>query len=123
MSKLADILNKSNAKVISAVSKVAGQSVRDVLGIKRMGANSLYGVFEISVLEKLLQSKYILKANLGCITVSAVKYTDEEPDEATITLDKNWNVTKTSTEGKAGSLVKEYTMKVVKKFEGYKVEK
>lgn len=125
MSKLADILNKSNAKVISAVSKVAGQSIRETLGIKRMGANSLYGVFEISVLEKLLQSKSVLKANLGCITVSAIKYTDGETDEATITLDKEWNVTKTNTDtdAKAGSTVKEYTMKIVKKFEGFKIEK
>lgn len=122
ISKLAEILNKSNAKVIAGVSKVAGQSVREVLGIKRMGATSLYGVFETTVLEKLIGAKATLKNDLGKITVSAVKYTDGETDEATVTLDKNWDLKKKDTDNsKAASRVKEYTMKVVKTFEGNKI--
>lgn len=89
MSKINDILSKSNAKIISTVAKVAGHEVRESLGIKRVGANSLYGVFEISILEKLVSSKAKVASNMGAILVSAVKYdSNKEATEATVKLSK-----------------------------------
>ena len=123
MSKLADVLNKSNAKVISDVAKVAGQSVRDSLAITRMGTNSLYGVFEKTVLDKLI-TRAALNNKLGKITVSAIKYTDGDADEATVTLDTNWKMVGSKYEGsRAEQTVKEYTKKIVNDYSKVKVNK
>lgn len=122
MSKLTDILNKSNAKVINDIVKVAGQSVRESLNITRMGANSLYGVFEKSVLDKLI-TKSKVKNKLGAITVSAIKYTDGEADEATVKLDSKWKVTSSDTAGsKAETAAKNFTKKIVTEFSGVTIE-
>ena len=117
MSKLVDILSKSNAKVVGTIAKVAGQSVRESLAIKRMGANSLYGVFETSVLEKLIKANAVLKNNIGAITVSAVKYSGGDTDEATIKLSKDWKIVNTDIEGSdAADKVKAYTKKIMTAF-------
>ena len=102
MSKLNDVLSKSSARVISTVAKVAGQEVRDSLGIKRVGANSLYGVFEISVLEKLVHNKSAVKSDMGAILVSAVKYTGDKENtaiEATVKLNKEFKPIKVDQSG------------------------
>ena len=123
MSKLTDVLSKSNAKVVSDVVKVAGQSVREPLAIKRMGANSLYGVFDISVLDKLVKSNAKVTNKLGTIAVSAIKYNNGEADEATVKLDHSWKVTSTSAAGsEATSAIKSYTKKIVTKFSEVKIQ-
>lgn len=123
MSKLTDAISKSNAKVISEVVKVAGQSVRDSLAIQRMGANSIYGVFETSVFEKLVQHKAKISNNIGGITVSAIKYTDGEPDEATVKLDHSWKaVGGALNESEAAEAAKSYAKKIVTKFSSIKIQ-
>ena len=124
MSKITDVLSKSNAKVVAEVVKVAGQSVRESLGIKRMGANSLYGVFEVAALEKLISGKTKVHNRLGTITVSAIKYTNGEADEATVKLDNSWKIVDTNMESsEASKKVKEYTKKVVTTFEKVEITK
>lgn len=117
------MLSTSNASVINEVSKVAGQSVRESLAIKRMGANSLYGVFSIASLKKLLKANSKLRNQLGSITVSAIKYTDGEADEATVKLDSKWKVTGNDAAGsEATTAVKNYTKKIVTEFSGITIE-
>lgn len=114
MSKLTGILDVSNAKIISTVVKEGGQSVRESLAIKRMGANSIYGVFETSILEKLIKNGAKLHNRLGAITVSAIKYTNKVADEATVKLNKDWKLVSNGTDGSAASdKAKEYTKKIV----------
>lgn len=123
MSQIIYMLSTSNASVINEVSKVAGQSVRESLAIKRMGANSLYGVFSIASLKKLLKANSKLRNQLGSITVSAIKYTDGEADEATVKLDSKWKVTGNDAAGsEATTAVKNYTKKIVTEFSGVTIE-
>lgn len=123
MSQIIHMLSTSNASVINEVSKVAGQSVRESLAIKRMGANSLYGVFSIASLKKLLKANSKLHNQLGSITVSAIKYTDGEADEATVKLDSKWKVTGNDAAGsEATAAVKNYTKKIVTEFSGITIE-
>lgn len=123
MSQIIHMLSTSNASVINDVSKVAGQSVRESLAIKRMGANSLYGVFSIASLKKLLKANSKLRNQLGSITVSAIKYTDGEADEATVKLDSKWKVTGNDAAGsEATAAVKNYTKKIVTEFSGITIE-
>lgn len=123
MSQIIHMLSTSNASVINEVSKVAGQSVRESLAIKRMGANSLYGVFSIASLKKLLKANSKLRNQLGSITVSAIKYTDGEADEATVKLDSKWKVTGNDAAGsEATAAVKNYTKKIVTEFSGITIE-
>ena len=124
MSKLNDILSKSNAKVVSTVAKVAGQSVRESLAIQRMGANSLYGVFETAILDKLVKSNAKLRNNLGSITVSAIKYTNGDADEATIKLSHDWKIVGNDISGSdAAEKVKEYTKKIITAFGNVEIQK
>lgn len=117
MSKLTDVLSKSNAKVLSESVKVAGQSVRESLAIKRMGANSLYGVFGLDMFDKMLKAGGHVNSQMGSITVSAIKYTDGSADEATVKLDKAWKVIDNDISGsEAANTVKQYTKKVVTKY-------
>lgn len=123
MSQIIHMLSTSNAGVINEVSKVAGQSVRESLAIKRMGANSLYGVFNIDALKKLLKANSKLRNQLGAITVSAIKYTNGEADEATVKLDAKWKVTSSDAAGsKAEAAVKNYTKKIVTDFSNVTIE-
>lgn len=123
MSKLTDALSKSNAKVVNDVSKVAGQSVRESLAIKRMGANSLYGVFEASILDKLVKANTKVNNRVGNITVSAIKYTDGEAEEAVVKLDKTWKVVSGDNDKtEVVKAVRNYTKKIVTKFSGIKVK-
>lgn len=123
MSQIIHMLSTSNASVINEVSKVAGQSVRESLAIKRMGANSLYGVFSIASLKKLLKANSKLRNQLGSITVSAIKYTNGEADEATVKLDSKWKVTGNYAAGnEATTAVKNYTKKIVTEFSGITIE-
>lgn len=123
MSQIIHMLSTSNASVINEVSKVTGQSVRESLAIKRMGANSLYGVFSIASLKKLLKANSKLRNQLGSITVSAIKYTDGEADEATVKLDSKWKVTGNDAAGsEATAAVKNYTKKIVTEFSGITIE-
>lgn len=125
MSKLTDVLNKSNAKVVSSAVKVGGQKIRESLGIKRMGANSLYGVFEIAILEKLLSAKAVVKNSIDAITVSAIKYTKDDVDEATATLNASWKLVdaKSGEDDAVVKKVKEFSKEVISKFGKVQVTK
>lgn len=123
MSKLADMLSKSNAKVISEVSKVAGKSVRDSLAIQRISTNSLYGVFETALIEKIAKKAAKVSNKLGTIAVTSIKYNDGEPDEAVIKLDNNWKIADSDIEGsEAAPKLKEYAKKVMVAFNGVKLQ-
>lgn len=123
MSKITDVVSKSNAKVIADEVKVAGQSVRESLAIKRMGVNSVYGVFEIEVLDKLLKAAKHVHNEVGDITVSAVKYDDGNVYEATVKLNKQWKVTSNDMdEAETTEKIKKYTKKIVGKFSGVSFE-
>lgn len=123
MSKLIDVINKSNAKVVSTVVKVAGNSARESLAIKRMGANSVYAIVETSVIEKLVKANASIKNSVGKIIVSSIKYTDGEADEATITLNKEMKVVADGTaDSKAANSAKNYAKKIVNAFGGVTIK-
>ena len=125
MSKIADVLNKSNAKLISEATKVAGQSVRESLAIKRFGTNGLYGVFDINILTKLVGAGAKVSNNLGVITVSALKYEkDGSFEESTAKLDTSWKVAEGVTgDEETAKKAKAYTKKIVDTFGTVKVQK
>jgi hypothetical protein len=122
MSKLIDALSKSNARVVATVAKVGGQSVRSSLAIQRFGANSLYGVFEIDILDKLIKSNATVQNKIGNIIVSAVKYVSEgETYEQTFKLNSNWKIEngnndQSNDDHELVKKCKEYTKKVIEKF-------
>lgn len=124
MSKISTALSNANAKVIASAVKVGGQGVRKSLAIQRMGANSIYGVFDIASLEKLLKAGAKLQNKVGTITVSAIKYTKGVPDEATVTLSSSWKPTdkQTAADDVITNTVKDYTKKIVDKFGGVKIQ-
>lgn len=124
MSKITDALSKSNAKVIATVAKVGGQHVRESLAIKRFGANSLYGVFEVAMLAKLASAGAKVQSKLGSLTVSAIKYTNDGVEEDTIKLSTDWKVIESNVnDSDTGKKVKTYTKKLVDEFNAVKVEK
>lgn len=124
MSKITDLLSKSNAKIVGSVVNVAGQKARESLAIKRMGANSIYGVFELSMLNEIIKAGGKLRNSIGSITISAIKYTDKVPDEATVKIDNSWRVVDNNIEdSEAAEDVKEYTSKLLKAFSSVKIEK
>ena len=121
MSTVTDTLSKSNAKIVSDVVKIGGQSVRQSLAIRRFGANGVYGVFEVSMLDKLLKANAKVSNKIGNITVSAVKYSSNgSADEATVKLTSELKpVDKTNAEDKnIDKAVNDYTAKIVKSFGG-----
>lgn len=124
MSKITDALSKSNAKVIATVAKVGGQHVRESLAIKRFGANSLYGVFEVAMLAKLSSAGAKVQSKLGSLTVSAIKYVNDGVEEDTIKLSTDWKVIESNvSDSDTGKKVKTYTKKLVDEFSAVKVEK
>lgn len=124
MSKITDALSKSNAKVIATVAKVGGQHVRESLAIKRFGANSLYGVFEVAMLDKLASAGAKVQSKLGTLTVSAIKYANDGVEEDTIKLSTDWKVIESNvSDSDTGKKVKNYTKKLVDGFSAVKVEK
>lgn len=125
MSKIADIANKSNAKVIAAAVKVAGQSVRESLAIKRMGANSLYAVVELDILEKLIKAGAAVQNNIGKIIISASKRKEDDVEEATVELNNSWKIVDTQTVGIAevDNAVKALTKKVIDTFGSVTISK
>ncbi len=124
MSKISAALSKSNASVIASAVKIGGQGVRKSLAIQRMGANSIYGVFDIGSLEKLIKAGAKLQNKVGNITVSAIKYTKGVPDEATVTLSSAWKPTdkSTATSDSITEAAKNYTKKVVETFGSTKIQ-
>lgn len=124
MSKITDALSKSNAKVIATVAKVGGQHVRESLAIKRFGANSLYGVFEVAMLDKLASAGAKVQSKLGTLTVSAIKYANDGVEEDTIKLSTDWKVIESNvSDSDTGRKVKTYTKKLIDGFSAVKVEK
>ena len=99
-SKIIDALNKSNASVMSSVIKVAGQSVRDSLAIKRFGSNGVYGVFNIEILDKLIASRAIIN-NMPNMTVSIVKYNKDMVTESKAKMSNKMSTIKYETCGDA----------------------
>lgn len=124
MSKLNSILNTSNAKVKADVSKVASVKDTQSLAIQRFGANGVYGVFELSLLKKLVDNNAHVQNKLGSAVVSVVKYdTDGTTTEATITLDKTWKAVKSNlADEELAEKVKAYAKKIVSVFGEVKVE-
>ena len=52
-----------------------------------------------SVLDKLIKANAKLRNNIGAITVSAIKYTNGEADEATVKIGHDWKIISNDTEG------------------------
>lgn len=123
MNKISSALNRSNAAVIAKAAKLGGQGVRKSLEIQRMGANSLYGVFEISEFTKLVKAGSKIQNKVGGITVSAIKYSKDGVDEATVKLNSSWKpIDKEVDNGELAKLVKDYTKKIVEKFGIIKIQ-
>lgn len=118
MSKITKIVSDSNAKVVAETVKVAGQSARKSLAIQRMGANSIYAIFGIDVLKKLVGNSNTKLANgVGSIIVSAGKYVDGQLEETKVSIDKKWNISG-GTDGAAGK----YAAALVKEFGGNEIK-
>lgn len=118
MTKLTEQLSHSNASVISAVVKDAGQNVRKSLAIQRMGVNSLYGVFKIGDIKTLMSSGAKINIKGNAILVSALKYKKDgsglNADEATIKLDKSGKVVsqEKATDNTLNVAVEKYAQKI-----------
>ena len=83
-----------------------------------MGANSIYAIFGIDVLKKLVGNSNTKLANgVGSIIVSAGKYVDGQLEETKVSIDKKWNISG-GTEGAAGK----YAAALVKEFGGNEIK-
>lgn len=123
MTRLIDKLSKSNANVIAAVvAGGGGQQVRKTLAIKRMGVNSLYGVFELSALKDLVATKSKIKNNLGKIPVSSIKYRNDGSDgiehESVVTLNNSWKIVSTNPcdDKSVDKAAKQYALRLIEAF-------
>jgi len=117
MSKIIKAISDSNAKVVAESVKVAGQGARKSLAIQRMGANSIYAIFGIDVLKKLISSSNTKLSNgVGNIVVSAGKYVDGQLEESKVSLNKQWKISGEDGAAKkyAEALVKEFGSKEIK---------
>lgn len=92
--RLDELLNKSNAKVVSGTAKVAGQAIRDKIGLKRIGTSSIAGSFELDVLDKLLKIKNVkIEALMDDIHISAFKYEEDNTTvESSVIVGKDWKI-------------------------------
>lgn len=116
MSKIVKAISDSNAKVVAETVKVAGQGARKSLAIQRMGANSIYAIFGIDVLKKLISGANTKLSNgVGNIVVSAGKYVDGQLEESKVNINKQWKVS-----GEDGA-AKKYADALVKEFGGNKI--
>lgn len=126
MSKIFGTLSTSNSKVIAAAKKIGGDEIRNELGIKRVGANSFYGVFSISALDKMIKDGVEITCPAGKFIVAATKYDDERhADEATVTLNKQFKVIDQSKSEDNPSLdtkVKSYAKAITDKFNGITIK-
>lgn len=127
MSKITTALSKSNAKIISSVLKVVdsqkSKETRESLAIKRMGVNSLYGVFEIEALKHLVASGAKLKFCFEHIVIAATEYTPEGTYESTIMVNRDWNIVGKNTESEElDKEVKTYADKIITTFNKVEVK-
>lgn len=119
MLKISDVLTKSNASVMSSVVKVAGQSVRDSLAIKRFGTNGIYGVFSTEILDKLIESNAIIN-NMPSTTVSIVKYNRDMVTESKAKMSNKMSTIEYEPCGDAATdkEAKEYAERLQSKYAG-----
>lgn len=92
--KITPTLQKSNSKITADVIKVAGDNDKDAFAIRRFGVDGYYGVFEASVLEKMVKMdnfKIGSKKEVKSIAVSLLKYdkNGELIDEYATSIDDN----------------------------------
>ena len=88
-----------------------------------MGTNSLYGAFELPVLEKLVKAQAKVENKLKSIAVSVIKYDkDFSSTEGKIELGRDWKPKARPEEGPLSGAVTEYAKAVVAKFGSVKVE-
>lgn len=89
MSKINSKLTDSNAKVKAAVAKLTCNKDTSALAIQRMGATSIYGVFELADLKEIAEkaSKTTFKEKKAFI-VSNIDYTTGEAQESIVKIDK-----------------------------------
>lgn len=127
MSKATDVLSKSNAALTYGIIKSVGPNIRstiDSLKSVRYGANGIYGVFSIDMLDKLIKSGAVLRNGLGNIPVDAVLYgPDSIVDAANLKLSSTFNVAgKKDASGdhasKLNSAVKAFAKDVATKLNG-----
>lgn len=127
MSKATDALNKSNAALTSCIIKSVGSDIRGTLNsLKsvRYGANGLYGVFSIDMLDKLISSGAVIRNGLGVIPVDAVLYSKSSiADASSIKLSGALNIAGKNEAGGAyserlNSAVKAFAKTVANKLNG-----
>jgi hypothetical protein len=125
MSTIAAEIHKSNAKVIVDSKKAgAGQKDLDSLKIRRTGANSLYAPVENELITKLIKAKAHVSLPIDKIFVSAIKYTEDGPDESRVELNNTWGIAdKTAGSKETYTRVAEYTKKLVTTYGKVPVEK
>lgn len=96
MSKATDVLSKSNAALTSGIIKSVGPNIRetiDSLKSVRYGANGIYGVFSIDMIDKLIKAGAVLRNGLGVIPVDTVLYgSDSIVDAANIKLSSTFSI-------------------------------
>jgi hypothetical protein len=128
MSKIADELAESNARVIGNVKKISETATKS-LGMQRFGANGVYGVFEIAELKKLLlKNPKALQNKAGVIAVSAVEYYPDGDTVGTIEsvakLSNSWKIIDgTFKNPKTEKAVKVLTNKVIMDFSKVNINK
>jgi hypothetical protein len=123
MNQVTDTLIKSNSKILKDCTKACGEGVKNSLSAKRMGATSLFCVFEVALLNKLIKSGVVIENNIGSLIVSIVDFDEEgRADESTAVLNDSWAVTETNNgSDKTFKSLKAYTKKVIDQFKGVKL--
>lgn len=125
MSRLNSVLVDNNAKVVAKAVAVAGKDARDGLAMQRTGANSVFGVFSISILDKFIKSNAVLQNRLGNeIPVSVVKYGEDGTDEGTVKLNKQFKIVN-AVQDNGSALDKKaqaYAKKLIEKFGNVKIK-
>lgn len=120
MSRVNDKLTDSNAKVKAAVAKLTGNKNTSSLAIQRMGANSVYGVFDLDSLDTEIKLATDSKAKCNKnLLISVIDYATEDAPESVIKMDKTGAVT-VAQEGSANGLkaAKAYAEEIKNRFAG-----
>ena len=120
MSKIIDELTESNAKIKASVAKLTGVKDTSSLDIKRMGANSLYGVFGVEVVKEIISKSVKTTSKEQYIPISIIDYNTSTNEESVIILDSLGTLT-VNNEGSVVGLkaAKAYANDIKKLFGSY----
>lgn len=105
MNKISEKLTEDNAKVKAKVAVISGNKDTTSLNIQRFGANGIYGVFSLEVIEKLMTKAAKVNYANNRIIITAMNH-NEDAEETVLIINKKNNEISVKDKGTDAGLTK-----------------